>query len=106
MTGGKLRHTNEDGPINAEGYSGNAKKVGGNIGHFINLVMFKLTTHTQGVYVGAGNSPVSSKLADHIRRWEFIDIADLLPEVRLNDREGEPEKLLQRRPHCVTDIWS
>ena len=62
--------------------------------------------HTQGVYVGAGNSPVSSKLADRIRHWEFIDMADLLPEVRLSDREGEPEKLLQRRPRCVTDIWS
>ena len=33
-------------------------------------------------------------------------MADLLPEVRLSDREGESEKLLQRRPQCVTDIWS
>ena len=66
----------------------------------------QLPQRTQGVYVGAGNSPVSSKLADRIRRWEFIDMADLLPEVRLSDREGEAEKLLQKRPRCVTDIWS
>ena len=33
-------------------------------------------------------------------------MADLLPEVRLSDREGESEKLLLRRPRCVTDIWS
>ena len=61
---------------------------------------------TQGVYMGAGNSPVSSKLAEQVRRWEFIDMADLLPEVRLSDRDGESEKLLQRRPQCITDIWS
>ena len=66
----------------------------------------QLPQRTQGVYVGAGNSPVPSKLADWIRRWEFIDMADLLPEVRLSDREGEAEKLLQKRPCCVTDIWS
>ena len=35
----------------------------------------------------------------------IIDMANLLPEVRLGDREGEPEKLLPRRPHCITDIW-
>lgn len=40
---------------------------------------------TQGVYVGVGNSPVSSKLADRIPHWEFIDMADLLPEVRLSE---------------------
>ena len=65
----------------------------------------QLPQRTQGVYVRAGNSPVSSKLADWIRRWEFIDMADLLPEVRLRDREGKSEKLLQKRPRCVTDIW-
>ena len=63
-------------------------------------------TRIQGVYVGAGNSPVSAKLAEKICRWDFVDMADMLPEVRLGDREGEPEKLLPRRPRCVTDIWS
>ena len=67
----------------------------------------QLPQRMQGVYyVGAGNSPVSSKLADRICCWEFINMADLLPEVRLSNREGELEKLLQKRPRCVTDIWS
>ena len=35
-----------------------------------------------------------SKLADWICYWELIDIYDLLPEVRLSDRESELEKLL------------
>ena len=66
----------------------------------------QLPQRMQGVYVGAGNLPVSSKLADRIRHWEFIDMVDLLPEVRLSDRDGEAEKLLQKRPRCITDIWS
>ena len=33
-------------------------------------------------------------------------MADLLPEVRLSDREGESENLLQRRPRCIMDVWS
>ena len=36
----------------------------------------------QGVYVGAGNSPVSSKVAERIRRWEFVDMADLTGPTR------------------------
>ena len=59
----------------------------------------------QGVYVGAGNSPVSSKVAERIRRWEFVDMADLLPEVRLSTVENEG-KSIQKKPRCVTDIFS
>ena len=59
----------------------------------------------QGVYVGAGNSPVSSKVAERIRRWELVDMADLLPEVRLSTAESEG-KSIQRKPRCVTDIFS
>ena len=56
-----------------------------------------------GVYVGAGNSPVPNKVAERIRRWEFVDMAELLPEVRLSGGENEG-RLLQRKPRCVTDI--
>ena len=56
----------------------------------------------------AMNLPVSSKPANRIRHWEFIDMTDLLPEVRLSDREGELEKSLQKRSCSITDIilWS
>ena len=66
----------------------------------------QLPQRTQGVYVGAGNLPVPSKLVSRIQHWEFINMADLLPEVGLSNREGESKKLLQKRPHWVTDIWS
>ena len=56
-----------------------------------------------GVYVGAGSSPVPNKVAERIQRWEFVDMAELLPEVRLSGGESEG-KLLQRKPWCVTDI--
>ena len=68
--------------------------------------LLQLPQCSQGVYVGAENLAVSSKLTKQICRWEFINMTDLLSEVRLSDREGESEKLLQRRPWCVTDIWS
>jgi len=55
-----------------------------------------------GVYVGAGLSPVSLKLAERIRQWEFVDMAELLPEVQLfgGTEDGRPGG---RRP-TVTDI--
>ena len=54
------------------------------------------------MYVGAGSSPVPNKVAERIRR-EFVDMAKLLPEVRLSGGESKG-KLLQRKPRCVTDI--
>ena len=32
------------------------------------------------VYIGEGLLPVPNKLADHIWKWEFIDMSELLPE--------------------------
>ena len=57
---------------------------------------------TGGVYVGAGLSPVSHKLAQRICQWEYIDMAELLPEAQLfgvteDGRQGD------RKP-TVTDI--
>jgi len=57
---------------------------------------------TGGIYVGAGLSPVSNKLAQRIRQWEFIDMNELLPEVQLFG-EAEGGKSGSKRP-TVTDI--
>ena len=35
---------------------------------------------TAGIYVGEGLLPVPAKLAEKITRWEFVDMAELLPE--------------------------
>ena len=39
-----------------------------------------------GIYVGAGNSPVSNKLAEQIRQWELVR---MVTEVRLGEGESE-----------------
>ena len=36
------------------------------------------------VYVGAGSSTVPNEVAERIQRWEFVDMVELLPEVRLS----------------------
>ena len=35
---------------------------------------------TVGIYVGEGLLPVPARLAEKITRWEFVDMAELLPE--------------------------
>lgn len=37
---------------------------------------------TSGIYVRAGDSPVTTRLAKQIQHWEFMDVVDLLPEVK------------------------
>ena len=58
---------------------------------------------TGGIYVGAGLSPVSHKLAQWIRQWEFVDMNNkLLPEVQLLGEAAEG-KSSSKRP-TVIDI--
>ena len=66
-----------------------------------------------GVYIGEGLPPVPQKLAERIRRWEFIDMAELLPEFwgltpSAKEPEGKPnpQQTAGRRPRRVTDIAS
>ena len=59
-----------------------------------------------GVYVGTGLSPVSFKLAQRIRYWEYVNMAELLPEVqlfgelRMEDQGAEDPQSLIYRPGC------
>ena len=49
-------------------------------------------------------TPVATKLARRIRQWEFIDMAELLPEVQLfgGGKEGKPNSWKR----AVTDIMT
>ncbi len=69
-----------------------------------------------GIYIGEGLPPVPTKLAEKIRKWEFVDMAELLPEfwgspsgARL-EATGQPGGTAtlapQRRRRKVTDIVS
>lgn len=60
------------------------------------------------VYVGEGLPPVPPKLAAKILRWEYIEIAEILPEFWSGPKsdEEDPKRPLHRRPRQVTDIFT
>ena len=60
-----------------------------------------------GAYVGDGLPPVPPKLAAKIRRWEFIEMGELLPEFWASkDEEGDKRDSRPRRSRKVTDIFT
>ncbi len=65
-----------------------------------------LALPSDGVYVGDGLAPVPAKLAARIRRGEYIDMGELLPEFWSNLREEESEARRGRRGRKVTDIFT
>ena len=68
----------------------------------------KVLPPTTGVYVGEGMPPVPPKLAAKIRRWEFVDMAEMLPEYWSSTKsEDEDQKRVPpRRTRQVTDIFT
>ena len=76
-----------------------------------NLLPFvreNLKLQSEGVYVGDGIPTVPEKLATKIRRGEFIDIGELLPEFwTLKGEDGEAGRDTKlRRTRKVTDIFT
>ena len=63
---------------------------------------------SQGVYVGEGLPPVPTKLAAKIKRGEFIEMAELLPEFWSSTREHDHSKqeAKSRRACSVQDIFT
>ena len=61
-----------------------------------------------GVYVGDGRPPVPGKLAAKIRRWEFVDMGELLPEFWSPNRDDDTaqKKPPPQRTRKVTDIFT
>ena len=52
-----------------------------------------------GVYVGEGLPPIPRRLADKICRWEFVDMAEMLPEFwpQLRDEDADRRGATPRR---------
>jgi len=63
---------------------------------------------SDGVYVGDGLPPVPSKLAAKIRRREFVEMGELLPEfwAAPRDDKAEGKEVKGRRSRKVTDIFT
>ena len=68
-----------------------------------------LSSPSLGVYAGEGLPPVPSKLAEKIRRWEFIEMSEMLPEfwtqARFDEAESKPP-VARRRRRQVTEIFT
>ena len=68
-----------------------------------------LRLSSEGVYVGDGVPPVPEKLASKIRRGEFVEMGELLPEFwsHTKGEEGEPSRETKsRKTRKVTDIFT
>ena len=68
-----------------------------------------LASATQGVYVGEGLTLVPAKLAAKIRRGDFVNMGELLPEFWTPPREDDPQAKAEaksRRARAVQDIYT
>ena len=64
-----------------------------------------VTVPMAGAYVGDGMPQVPAKLAAKIRRWEFVEMGELLPEFWAGPKEEEQSKECRvRQGRKVTDI--
>ena len=58
-----------------------------------------------GVYVGEGSPPVPSKLAEKVRRWEYLEMSELLPEFWSKADDSETMPSTSRRRRHVTESY-
>ncbi len=63
-----------------------------------------LTQSVEGVYMGEGVPPVPVKLAARIRRGEYIEMGELLPEFWQEVKEETGKEARPRRTRKVSDI--
>ncbi len=64
---------------------------------------------TAGAYVGDGMPPVPAKLVNKIRRWEFIEMGELLPEFWVGPKKAEGDVGKEKRgrqSRKVTDVFT
>jgi len=45
--------------------------------------------YAEGVFMGEGPSPLPSRLVEQIRRWEFIKMFEILPELLADQKGGD-----------------
>ena len=60
-----------------------------------------------GVYVGEGLPPIPPILAPKILKWEFVEMAEMLPEYwpGTKSKEDDSKRAPTRRPRRVTKIF-
>ena len=83
--------------------------VSATLANLLPLANSELGHSAGGVYVGGGRSPVPYKLAQKIRRWEFVDMGELLPEFWCSYRDDKgtvKRPSSSRRTRKVTEIFT
>ena len=83
--------------------------VSATLANLLPLANSELGHSAGGVYVGDGRPPVPYKLAQKIRRWEFVDMGELLPEFWCSYRDDEgavKRPSSSRRTRKVTEIFT
>ncbi len=69
-------------------------------------------TKSQGIYIGEGLPPVPEKLACKIRRWDFVDMTELLPEfwgsspAKSDEASSSQQPATGKKKRKITDIWT
>ena len=94
-----------------KGTSSTTPGMSGSSTSITNLLPFvgdSLKIRSEGVYIGDGIPPIPDKLATKIRRGEFVEMGELLPEFwSLKAEDGEPNRDSKpRRTRKVTDIFT
>ena len=66
----------------------------------------ELPESKEGVYVGEGLPPVPLKVAKKIRRGEFVEMEELLPELCPATRDGDDTKMQIKGNRKITDVFT
>lgn len=84
-----------------------ASLAGDNVLNLLPVAASRDPLPTAGVYVGEGLPPIPPKLATKILRWDFVQMAEMLPEFWPSSKldDDDPKRPPPRRPRQVTDIF-
>ena len=89
------------GELSAEAHS--APSVAAAMCNLLSVGGDSQSSKLPGLYVGEGLPPVPVKLVERIHKWEFVDMAELLPEYWGSTQSVRPEsELTQGHPRPVT----
>lgn len=84
-----------------------AASMAATLTNLLPLSNMKGNNAVEGVYIGDGRPPIPAKLAQKIRRWEFVDMGELLPEFAQSDDEATIKRpSTTKKPRQVTDIFT
>ncbi len=96
-------------PLTPSGASRNSESRAGWVDNLLPLANASLFRPSEGVYLGEGIPLAPAKLAARIRRGEFVEMGELLPEFwsGATDEDAGPSREPRgRRSRKVTDIFT